>query len=45
MESDNKLKSVDTKNRSYLDDITKNEDFDLGHISMDQKLYEKKFCL
>ena len=43
MESNNKLKSVDIKNRTYLDAITKTEDFDLDHILIDENLYEKIF--
>ena len=42
MESNDKLKEIDIKNRmcDYFDDITKIEDFDLATILIDEKSYE-----
>ena len=42
MESNDKLKEIDIKNRKcyYCDDIIKTEDFDPDNISVDQKSYE-----
>ena len=45
MESNDKLKEIDIKNRTcyYFDDIIKIEDFDLDNISMDENSYENIF--
>ena len=42
MESNDKLKEIDIKNRTcyYFDDIIKIEDFDLDNILVDEKSYE-----
>ena len=42
MESNDKLKEIDIKNRMcyYFDDIIKIEDFDLDNILKDEKLFE-----
>ena len=42
MESNNKLKEIDIKNRTryYFDDIIKFVDFELDSISIDEKSYE-----
>ena len=42
METDDKLKKIDIKNRTcyHFDDIIKPEDFDLDNILIDQKSYE-----
>ena len=42
MESNDKLKDIDIKNRTcyYFDDITKIEDFGINKILIDEKLYE-----
>ena len=42
MESNDKLKEIDIKNRTcyYFDDISKVKDFDLDNILIDKKSYE-----
>ena len=42
MESNDKLKEIDIKNRTcdYFEDITKIEDFDFENILIDEKSYE-----
>ena len=42
MESNNKLKDIDIKNRTcyYFDDGTRFEDFDLDDILIDEKSYK-----
>ena len=42
MESNNKLKEIDIKNRTcyYFDDIVKIKGFDLGNSLTDEKSYE-----
>ena len=42
MDSDDKLKEVDIKNRMcyFFNEIIKVEDFDLDNISIDEKSYE-----
>ena len=42
MESNDKLKEIDIKNRTcyYFDDISKVKDFDLHNILIDKKSYE-----
>ena len=42
MESNDKLKEIDIKNRTcyYLDDIIKNKGFDIENILIDEKSYE-----
>ena len=46
MESNDKLKEIDIKNRTcyYFDDIIKMEDFDLNNMLIDKKSL-KKFIL
>ena len=43
MESNDKLKKIDIKNRTcyYFDDVIKIEDFDLDNILIDEKSYKK----
>ena len=43
IESDNKLKEIDIKNRTcyYFSNTTKTEDIELGNILIDEKSYEK----
>ena len=47
MESNDKLKEIDVKNRTcyYFEDIIRIEDFDLDSILIDEKLYENNFSL
>ena len=42
MESNDKLKEIDIKNRTcyYLDDIIKTKDFDIENNLIDEKSYE-----
>ena len=47
MESNDKLKEIDVKNRTcyYFKDIIRIEDFDLDSILIDEKLCENNFSL
>ena len=43
MESKDKLKEIDIKNRYYFDDIIKDVDIYFSDILLDEKLYENIF--
>ena len=43
MESNNKLKSVDIKNRTYLEDVTETEDFRSWSYFTRRKIIRKNF--
>ena len=45
MESNNKLKSVGIKNRTYLEDVAETEDFRSWSYFTRRKIIRKNFCL